>query len=161
MELYLVRHAVAEERAPRGGDAERRLTAAGRKDFVRVVAGFSRLEPDLTRILTSPLVRARETAEILHDELPGPTPEEWSLLSPGSSLDRLLASLRNAGESIALVGHEPGLGRLLSLSVTGHAGDGTPLRKGGIARIAWDDRPKAGAGRLAWVLSPKLLRRLA
>jgi phosphohistidine phosphatase len=160
MDLYLVRHAEAEDVPPRGGDAERRLTPEGRRQFVRVVAGLRQFEPELTRILTSPLVRARETAEILQDQLPGPEPEAWDLLAPGHALERILGELRNGGEAVALVGHEPILGRLLSLAVTGRATDGTPLRKGGIARIRFDGTPKPGTGRLLWLLTPKLLRRL-
>jgi phosphohistidine phosphatase len=160
MQLYLVRHGEAEASPPKGGDAERRLTAAGRHDFARVVAGLRRLEPELTRILTSPLVRARQTAEILREQLPGPAPEEWPLLAPGGALERLLAQLRDAGEAVALVGHEPGLGRLLSLAVAGRQGDGTPLRKGGVARIEFDGPPKPGSGRLIWLMTPRLLRRV-
>ena len=160
MDVYLVRHAVAEEVAPRGGDSARRLTVEGRRDFTRAVAGLARLEPELTRILTSPLARARETAEILREQLPGPEPEEWPLLAPGAALERLLAGLRGGGDSVALVGHEPGLGRLLSLAVAGRAGDGTPLRKGGIARIGFAVTPRPGGGTLVWMLTPKLLRRI-
>jgi phosphohistidine phosphatase len=160
MELYLIRHAEAEDSPPKGGDAERRLTPAGRHDFARVVAGLRKLDPELTRILTSPLIRARQTAEILQEQLPGPRPEEWALLAPGGSLERLLQQLREAGDSVALVGHEPGLGRLVSLAVGGRAGDGTPLRKGGVARISFDSAPKPGGGRLLWFLAPRLLRRI-
>ncbi len=161
MQLYVVRHAEAEDAAPRGGgDAARRLTSDGRRDFSRVVCGLAALEPELTRILTSPLVRARETAEILHEQLPGPAPEEWPLLAPGGSLERLLLQLRGAGDAVAVVGHEPGLGRLVSLAVAGCAGDGTPLRKGGVVRIDFDGTPKPGAGRLVWMMTPKLLRRV-
>ena len=160
MQLYLVRHAEAEETPPKGGDAERRLTPEGRREFSRVVIGLRRLEPELTRILTSPLVRACQTAEILQEQLPGPAPEELPLLAPGGSLERLLFHLREAGEAVALVGHEPGLGRLICLAVAGRAGAGTPLRKGGIARIDFEDTPKPGGGRLIWLLTPRLLRRI-
>ena len=96
----------------------------------------------------------------MHEQLPGPPPEDWVLLAPGGSLERLLLQLRGAGEAVAIVGHEPGLGRLLSLAVAGRAGDGTPLRKGAIARVDFDATPKPGAGRLVWMMTPKLLRRL-
>ena len=160
MDVYLVRHAAAEEQAQRGGDAGRRLTPEGRRDFARGATGFARLEPELTRILTSPLTRARETAEILREQLGGPEPEEWPLLAPGAALERLLTGLRGAGASVALVGHEPCLGRLLSLAVSGKAGQGTPLRKGGIARLSFDGPPRPGGATLLWLLTPRLLRRL-
>lgn len=160
MDLYLVRHAEAEPTPPRGGDSERRLTAAGRHEFTRAVAGLRELDIELVRILTSPLLRARQTAEILHEQLPGPAPEEWPLLAPGGGLERLLQGLRDAGGAVALVGHEPGLGRLLSLAVAGSAGDGTPMRKGGVARIQFEGPPRPGTGCLVWLLTPKLLRRI-
>jgi phosphohistidine phosphatase len=160
VDVYLVRHAVAEENPPQGGDAERRLTGEGRREFARSVVGLRRLDVELARILTSPLVRARQTAEILQEQLPGPSPEDWQLLAPGAPLDRLLAALKGAGEAVALVGHEPGLGRLLSLAISGRPGEGTPLRKGGVARIQFDAAPKPGAARLVWMMTPKLLRRL-
>jgi phosphohistidine phosphatase len=159
--LYLVRHAEAEDVPPTGGDAERRLTSGGRHDFARCVEGLRRQALELSRILTSPLVRARQTAEILRDGLAGPEPEAWPLLAPGSSLERLLGQLREAGDAVALVGHEPGLGRLVTLAVCGRAVAGAPLRKGGIARIDFDAAPAPGAGTLVWLLTPKLLRRLA
>ncbi len=160
MELFVVRHGEAEDEAPHGGDAARRLTDEGRRKFAEGVAGLAALGVELDRILTSPLTRARQTAEILSRELRGPEPEEQPLLAPGGSLERLLAAAGAAGESVAVVGHEPGLGRLVSLAVTGRTGDGTPLRKGGVALVSFAGDAHPGRGRLVWLATPKLLRRL-
>ncbi len=160
MRLYLVRHGEAEEVAREGGDAGRRLTPEGRRELGEGVAGLSRLGTELTQILTSPLARARQTAQILHTDLRGPEPEVWGLLAPGADLDGVLAQLDASQEAVALVGHEPCLGRLVSLAVTGREADGTPLRKGGVACIDFQGTPRPGAGRLVWLLTPKLLRRI-
>lgn len=160
MDLLLVRHATAEDGRPGRSDADRRLTAEGRREFLRALAGLRRLDPEPTRILTSPLVRARETAELLAEQVAGPEPEEWPLLAPGGSLEGILRDLRGAGETVVLVGHEPGLGRLVSLCLAGAAGDNTPLKKGGMARIRFDGAPRPGRGRLVWLLTPGLLRRI-
>lgn len=160
MRLYLIRHGESEEVAREGGDAGRRLTHEGRRDFAEEVAGLARLGVSLTQILTSPLVRARQTAEILHGELPGPAPEAWPMLAPGADLEAVLDRLDPSEEAVALVGHEPCLGRLVSLAIAGRESDGTPLRKGGVARIDFAGRPRPGAGRLAWLATPKLLRRI-
>lgn len=161
MHLYLVRHGEAEDVAPRGGgDAARRLTSEGRRAFSRLVRGLAELDLGLTRILTSPYVRARETAEILHAQLPGPVPEEWALLVPDGAPERLLHQLHGAGDAVALVGHEPVLGWLLSLAVAGRASSGTSLRKGAVAHVEFAGAPKPGGGQLAWMVTPKLVRRL-
>lgn len=160
MEIYLVRHAAAEERLASRPDAERRLTAEGREDFAAGVRGLRALGLRPDRLLTSPLVRARETARILAAGLEAPEPEPERELGPGGSAEDLLASLRGAGEQVVLVGHQPDLGRLLLLAVTGRAGDGAPLKKGGVARLDFAGAPRPGAGVLHWLLTPKQLRRL-
>ena len=158
VELYLVRHAAAEERLGGRPDAERRLTAAGREDFAAGVRGLRALGLRPDRLLTSPLVRARETAGLLAAGLDGPEPELESALAPGGSAEELLESLRGAGERVALVGHQPDLGRLLLLAVAGRAGDGAPLKKGGAARVDFEGAPRPGAGALHWLLTPRQLR---
>ncbi len=160
MELYLVRHAAAEERLAGRPDAERRLTSEGREEFGAGVRGLRALGLRPDRLLTSPLVRARETARLLAAGLDGPEPEIEEALSPGGSGEELLGSLRGAGERVFLVGHEPDLGRLLLLAVAGRPGDGAPLKKGGAARIDFEGAPRPGAGELHWLLTPRQLRRL-
>jgi phosphohistidine phosphatase len=162
VKVYVVRHAEAEEQRPGRRDEERELTAEGRADFAQVVAGLAALGIRLDRILTSPLIRARQTAEILAQALPGPRPAELVALAPGGSFEGVFRALRDpSGESgIALVGHEPTLGALVSLSTTGVASDGTPLKKGGVACLKFAGAPRSKSAALAWLLTPKQLRRL-
>ena len=162
MKVYLVRHAEAEDQRPGRRDEERELTEPGRSDFEEVVAGLAALGIRLDRILASPLIRARQTAEILARALPGPRPAELVALAPGGTFEGIFRALRDPGgdSRIALVGHEPSLGALVSLATTGVASDGTPLKKGGVACLRFSGEPRPKAATLAWLLTPKQLRRL-
>jgi phosphohistidine phosphatase len=162
VELYLVRHAIAEERGPKWPDDDLRpLTANGVARFRDVVRGLRALEIQPDVVLTSPLTRARQTATLLIDGLDRrPTLKVLPALVPGQSPEATLAAALRASnrERLALVGHEPGLGQLAAWLI------GTPqplaFKKGGIARIDLSGRVgKADAkGQLVWFLPPKVLR---
>jgi len=157
IELYLVRHAIAEERGPRWPDDGRRpLTSKGIERFREVAAGLRAIEARIDLVLTSPLVRARQTADLLAAALdPHPPVEVSDALAPGASPRALAAVLSRAKRArIACVGHEPDLGQLAAH----HVGASRPLelKKGGICRIDLD--APAGPGRLVWLASPGLLR---
>ena len=153
MKLYLVRHGLAEERSPLVADEERPLTGKGKRRTREAFRGLARIaRPE--RILSSPLVRAVETAEILARALGHDGFREEGSLAPGGDPHALLARLaREGGESVALVGHEPDLSELAFL-LAGRI----ELKKAGVALIEGEPRP--GEGRLAWLLPPLLLARL-
>jgi phosphohistidine phosphatase len=161
--LYLVRHAVAEDRGPAWpDDALRPLTDEGAKRWRRQAAGLAAIDarPDL--ILTSPFTRARQTADLLAAAFPKkPKVIELPALQPGVKPRDVLKALVADGRaaSLALVGHEPGLGELAALLV----GFKTPpeFKKGGVARIDVAILPPpVGSGQLQWWLTPKVLRTL-
>ena len=162
MKVYVVRHAEAEERRPGRRDDERELTGEGRAEFEQVVSGLAALGVRLDKIFTSPLIRARQTAEILARGLPGPVPTEIEALAPGGAFEGVFKALREAGSdlAIALVGHEPSLGALVSVATAGVPSEGTPLKKGGIACLRFPGEPRVKGAILAWLLTPKQLRRL-
>jgi phosphohistidine phosphatase len=120
MDLYLVRHAIAENRAD-GDDDARALSAGGKAKMNRVAEGLRKLKirPDL--ILTSPLVRARQTAEILAQSLHGAKVEVLPELAPAGAVVAVIPALRPHArlKAVMLVGHQPCLGELLSLLLTG------------------------------------------
>ncbi len=165
--MLLVRHAKAEPR-PRLGllrkhDERRRLTPGGRRDMAKVAKGLKRLVPAIDVLATSPLARARETAEVLarrydHDDV-----AEVAALSPGSEPQALVEWLRGQpkGALVALVGHEPDLGGFAGYLLTGRRESFLPLKKGGACLIDLADGPAAGGGRLEWLLPPGALRKLA
>jgi phosphohistidine phosphatase len=161
--LVLVRHAIAEDRQAGKRDAERRLTPEGASKLVRAAAGLKRLPVEPTRILTSPLVRAVETAALLAEVLaPGLNAEVCAALAPGHHPQAVLDALAaGATGTIVLVGHEPDLGELASWLLTGSAQAARmPFRKGGAVAIELDPSRRKGPGVLCWALPPRALRAL-
>lgn len=167
LELYLVRHAVAAERGPDyPDDAERPLTDEGVERFRRAVAGLRDLGVQLDLVLSSPYVRARETAELLCVGLK-PRPkliEVAALACDGKPADVVAAVARysaagRGASRIALVGHEPDLGELAArlLGAKGRV----EFKKGAVCRIDVDRAMPAGPGTLRWLLTPRVLRGLA
>jgi phosphohistidine phosphatase len=162
VELYVVRHAIAE---PRGDawpdDAKRPLTDEGIARFKKAVRGLAALDVTIDVILTSPLVRAKQTAELLAAGLSGRGHiTAIESLAPGGSFASILADLEKQAKrsSVALVGHEPDIGEIAARLV----GSKTPFsfKKGGVCRIDVDALPPSGAGTLRWFMPPKLLRRI-
>jgi len=164
MMLYIVRHAIAEDAPPGGNDAARRLTPSGRRRMQDVVRGLRalRVEPDV--ILTSPLVRAVETARIVVNGLRNaPEPRELAALTSDVSPADTLKALRPFGRSkhVMVIGHEPNLSNMLALLLTG-APDGAAieLKKGGCAAAELTAFEPRGGATLRWLLPPRALRRV-
>ncbi len=161
--LYLVRHAIAEARGPRWPDDDRRpLTREGARRMRRAVRGLRALGLDVDRVATSPLVRARATADLLSRGLPAhPGILTLPALAPGGTPARTVRAIADASDAgaLALVGHEPDLGMLGAWLV----GAVTPLalRKGGVCRIDLEGWPPERNGRLIWLATPRMLRAMA
>jgi phosphohistidine phosphatase len=163
MILYVVRHGVAEDTASGGEDGARRLTARGRTKMDAAARGMRALGMRPEILLTSPLARAAETATILSEALSGrPEPRELAALAQGVAPAESVRALRPfAGhDSVAIVGHEPGLSGIVALLLTGSAdGLALKLKKGGIVILDLETvAPRAGT--LQAVLTPRQLRRL-
>ena len=108
MRIYLVRHA---EAAPGQPDAQRRLTPAGLEQARRVADRLAAAEPLPDAVLHSPLVRARETAELIAAPL-GIQPEPDDRLAPGATADSVRAAAVGRGEAVVVVGHQPDCGEI-------------------------------------------------
>lgn len=162
MLVVLIRHARAEERRLLQRDRSRALTADGRRRFRRAAKGLRAELPPLTRIATSPLQRARETAELLAAVCKHTDIQRLPLLAPGKSPAKLLAWL--AGEPpdscLALIGHEPDLGRLAGLLLDGRVRGFVQFKKGAAAAFEFSRAPRAGEGRLLWLLTAAQLAAL-
>ena len=141
--VYLVRHAKAEKSSPPGGDAARRLTPEGRAAFA---AHARALALPLRRIVTSPAVRARETAELLAAATGAPVEEDEALASGASSGKELLALARKASDAVAFVGHNPELAEAVALA----AGGEREVPPGSVAALEVD----ASGVALTWVRAP-------
>ncbi len=165
MELLILRHAIAFPRdASRWpDDAERPLTPEGVRKARQAAAGLKRIAARPALVLTSPLVRARDTARIFAQGARWPEAVECDALSPARDPMELLAQLRRHGGKagcIAVVGHQPHLGRLLALCLRGEARPETfELKKGAVARLEFDGPPRAGRGMLTALLPPRALRK--
>lgn len=159
IELYLVRHAVAAERGDAWpDDTKRPLTTKGIGRFRDVAEGLRAVHVVVDVVLTSPLVRARQTAELLAAGLaPHPAVQVTDALAPGAAHAAFVDALaRTRQQRVACVGHEPDLGRLAAHLV----GAKRPFefRKGGACRI--DLESATGPGHLVWLATPRLLRRV-
>ena len=161
--LYLVRHAIAAASGPAWpDDTKRPLTHKGVARMREAVRGLRAFGVTIDQVLASPLVRAKQTAEILVEGLkPAPALTVLPALAPGIAPPQLAEALAQfkKPQAIALVGHEPGLGEFGAWLIGARAP--LPFKKGGIARIDVPNVPPAGAGQLVWFSTPKMLRSLA
>lgn len=159
MELLVVRHAIACERDVRRwrNDAERPLSAAGIRRARKCASGLMRLFPAPERVLTSPLLRARQTAAILTEIAKWPAADETAALAPQASPAALLRQI-GAGRRVAVIGHQPGLGHLLAFCLIGDAGVAIELKKNAVACLAFPGTPRMGRATLKWLLTARMLR---
>ena len=161
MEIYLIRHAIAEERGEEWpNDDLRPLTDEGTRRFEESAKGLLEFDAPPAQVVTSPLVRARQTAKLLAAAMHAPvTVAVMEELAPGYPPSKVLSKVRKLKDKwpVALVGHEPDLGHLAAHLLG--ASRPLPFKKGGMCRIdiVWSRPPR---GTLVWFLPPKGLRRL-
>lgn len=157
--LYLVRHAIAAERGEAyPDDSKRPLTDRGMKRFIRVARGLAQVGMEVDLILTSPFVRAQQTAIVLAQNLPNtPRIAETAALQPEGTFSQLIDELSRHGQAtaLALVGHMPSIGAFAA-RLAGCRGS-FELKKGGVCLIEVDHLPLPAPGRLRWLATPKLL----
>ena len=153
-ELYLFRHARAVDHA--ASDWERALQPEGRKEARTVGGALLAQQVGFVTIAVSPLVRAVETATLVAVEMhydAGLVVD--SALTPDGTTKQLFALLaRLTGDRVALVGHEPSMGQLLS-DLVGRPG--MSLVKAGVVKLTIDEAPQLGKATLVWTMSPRQL----
>jgi phosphohistidine phosphatase len=162
MNIYIIRHAIAVNRGTPQyeDDSQRPLTDKGKKKMRQIARGLLALGVDFDLILSSPYVRAKETAEILAEVLKTKTAVAFSEnLIPMGDPDLLIAEMNEKYNvnSIALVGHEPHLSTLISLLVSENASLDMTLKKGGVCRLSADDLHHNRKAALEWLLTPGIL----
>lgn len=166
MDVLVVRHGVALDRVDAESqgvtEAERPLTAEGQRRFKGVARGLSKRVPELDVLISSPLLRARQTAEILRERYRGLGCIESEALLPEAEPQALEHVLNEHGSQrvVAVVGHEPHLSGWVGWSLTGQGRSVVELRKGGACLLRFEGSVSAGAGRLHWLMTPALARRL-
>jgi phosphohistidine phosphatase len=168
MYLYLIRHGIAEDLDPLipdsiSSDEIRTLTKVGRKKVTQVAAKLQKLQLNFDLLITSPLVRAHQTAEILFNQQLSPKLEVSQDLKPSGNLPAWLTdwnarAMDRAITTLALVGHEPNLSEWAELFVFGKVCHKLILKKGGIVGLRFPDHQVGiGMAQLLCVIPPKYL----
>ncbi len=166
MELYLLRHAIAVTRGTEGirQDSDRPLTDKGASKLRRVVRGMQVLGLSFDLILTSPYLRARQTAEIVAKEMGVVAKlERTPHLAPDGDSRALIAEIASrsaASASILLVGHEPYLSNLISVLVSGDERTQVTLKKAGLCKLVASTLRYGRCSSLEWLLAPAQLERI-
>jgi phosphohistidine phosphatase len=165
MNLYMLRHGIAVDKPKwKGSDSDRPLTKEGIRKMKKGAKGIRRLGVHFDWILTSPFRRAYDTAKIVAKELKLKKRLKITqmLATDGDpkALVRHLGRHFRSWESVLIVGHEPYLGRLAGVLVTGREGSGLEHDKGGISKLTTDSLAYDQSAHLEWFLSAKILKKL-
>jgi phosphohistidine phosphatase len=162
MDIVIIRHATAEEKGIKG-DEDRKLTREGRFEAQTTAKALSALAVKPDKILTSPLVRARETADILAKEL-GAEVEVLELLAPPGDPKEALNDLeefeRQGVSCLVLVGHNPSLQEFIGYFICANTAVRIDLTKAGAAGLSYNPHEQAQPT-LDWLLRKKQLQMLA
>ncbi len=163
-QVYLIRHGIAVDKGSQIKDEERSLTESGRQKTQKVAKKLYQMGLRFDLILTSPLVRSRQTAEILHDSGLSSQLEESTSLAPDGDIHEMLNWLKqwqndaSGALELALVGHQPNLGEWAEILVWGEARSGLVLKKSGIIGLTLPEAGLAiGRSQLFWLTPPKFL----
>lgn len=160
MKLLIIRHGDAgdaDEFARTGkNDDERPLSAKGIRDMTRVGAGLRSIVGEIDVLASSPLVRARQTADIVMDAYGMKVVDVVESLRPTTPLAGTLGWLERVADAdvVAVVGHDPHLSRLATWLVSGIDAEGVVLKKGGACLLKFDDAVAAGAATMRWLMTP-------
>jgi phosphohistidine phosphatase len=167
MELLVIRHAIAVDREvyarDHADDDKRPLTKEGMSKMRDAADGLVRVAPSIATLAASPLLRAQQTADILAEALEPKERVELEELRPGEKPSKLVHWLRarKASTPVAIVGHEPHLGLVISWLCASSESSFVELKKGGACLLEFTGDIRAGAAMLRWCLTPGQLRRIA
>ena len=167
MDLYVLRHGVAADRssAEYTNDDERPLTDKGVRRMARQVRGLHSLGVSIDVIISSPLIRAVQTAEMVHEGLRMNTRLVISnALAPNGSPSQLVSQLAtgySSAEDVMVVGHEPSLSSLISVLTTGNPEPVIRLRKGALCKLSLPAPRYGRCGWIEWSMTPKQMVNLS
>lgn len=164
MDVFFLRHGEAGNRvAIPSKDVERALTESGKEEIEEIAESFERMDLEFNKIVSSPLARARETAEIVANaQKKSGKVELWDELRPeGNRLDlyRKLSRLRQDAD-VLLVGHEPYLSNVIGEIISGSLASKIKIKKGGLARVQITSFAPKPTGDLWWLLTPRQLKKM-
>lgn len=158
MNLYLIRHAIAVDEHE--DDSQRPLTDKGRRKMRQIAKGLRALGVEFDLILSSPYVRASETAEVVADVFKMKKEVVFSEnLVPLGDPNLLIAEMNEkyTADSVALVGHEPFLTSLIGLLIADNTNVDITLKKGGVCSLSADDLHHTHKATMDWLLTPGIL----
>jgi phosphohistidine phosphatase len=166
MDLLIVRHAIAFDRNPRRwrDDGERPLSPEGMVRARKAAAGLKHIAERPQYVLSSPLLRAKQTAVILTEFAGWPKPIDCPALAPDVPPDEVFAALAAQKEKVVgIVGHQPALGCFLAACLPAQVRGGVSpgafeLKKMGAVLVSFEGQPRAGSGVLQWFVPPRILR---
>jgi phosphohistidine phosphatase len=165
MHLFLLRHGIAAELGTAGyEDADRPLTSEGKSKLKTIAAAMLKLELGFDLIVSSPYIRARQTAEIVSERLKLTNKLEFTrFLEPHGNLSSLIRLLQSYSslDNVLLVGHEPSLSELISLLMCGESETSVVMKKGGLAKLHVTSLRAARCAFLEWLLTPKQMSLMA
>jgi phosphohistidine phosphatase len=159
MDLYILRHAIAGDRESFDGpDSERPLTRQGRKKMRCIAKNLKKLDLKFDVILTSPFLRAKETAEIVakefHRENALKLSSHLKVGGDPASLVREINTSYKKFDNILLVGHEPYLSGLISMLISGKKDLSITMKKGGICKLSVESLGYGRCATLEWLMAP-------
>lgn len=163
--VFIIRHAEAEEpmeaaRVGRG-EAQRRLTQDGVKLMKKGARGLATLVDPPSLILSSPLMRAVQTADVLAEVFPDAERETHPRMAPGFDPEALFRWLGNHRDELMLVGHEPDLSEWIGYAVSGLSLSLVRMKKGSVCRLNIPADARPGQAEIVWLLTLKQLAALA
>jgi phosphohistidine phosphatase len=163
MNLYILRHGLAVEPGTAGfaNDSERPLIPKGERKLWKVAQAVADLDISFDWILSSPYLRAKQTAEIVAEGLNARKKlEPCDALIPGGSVKKLIQQIqqrRPQPADVLLVGHEPYLSELISLLISGNTETAVMMKKGGLCKLSIESLQHGQCATLEWLLTPKQL----
>ena len=160
--LFILRHGIAAERGGFTHDSERTLTSEGEEEMERVAKGMQKLGLEFDLILSSPYVRARQTAEIVADRFKMKVKFTDNLI-PSAEAKKLLREIEadyGSARNILLASHDPFVSAFMSIMVAGSPAMVVDFKKGGLCKVVCH-KLTMGMGQLKWLLTPRQLALMA
>jgi phosphohistidine phosphatase len=166
-EIYILRHGIAGDPESPGylDDSKRPLTKEGRKKMRRIARAMRSMKLEFDLIISSPFLRAKETAGIVHkifgNKMPLRSSPKLEPCAPYPKLIRELPRILGKNRSILLVGHEPFLSAFISGLMSGNAECRIEMKKGGLCKVSADRLGRGQHWKLEWLLTPAQLLRMS
>ena len=162
MDIYILRHGIAVERGTPGykKDSDRPLTKDGEEKMRQIAEAMLGMGLKFDLILSSPYVRAQQTAKIVAKALGEEVTYTKSLVPDADPLDLIAEINDEKPHTVLLVGHEPDLSQLISMLACGTTAGTFELKKGGLCKLTAETITFGQCATLNWLLTPKQLRGL-